>query len=346
MKIYLNNIFKVKTKINKRKDEKEKLSKETRIEKELNYKKNDNSQDKIIYSMKKYNFKKNNNIKYINKNNLKNTDDNIIKIENIERKNTRAGAKNYLKKVKVKNEENANKNNLSKSYYVLLFFMILLAGVSVKLVFDEYNDVEQEDFAVFNNQEDLEVDIYSENLKNQNIQSSNLDTRKNVGNTEVSSSVSTKENIIQKVQNAVDNNISQEEYLVFSKPIEGEISKIFSDDKLIYSKTLEMWKTHDGIDVLADIGSSVYSIERGTVEKIYEDAFYGVTIVIDHGQGYKSSYSNLDINTYVKEGDSIKKGKKIGIIGNTAIGEIKDLEHLHFMLYENNEIVDPSSIFK
>ena len=115
---------------------------------------------------------------------------------------------------------------------------------------------------------------------------------------------------------------------------------------MIYSKTLDMWKTHDGVDVEGELGQVIVSCERGTVEKVFDDAFYGKTIVINHGQGSKTSYSNLDEEVYVTNGQSIKKGQKIGKIGNTSIGEIKDKPHIHFMLFENNEVADPTSILK
>ena len=111
-------------------------------------------------------------------------------------------------------------------------------------------------------------------------------------------------------------------------------------------KTLELWKTHDGIDISAQVGTSVKSIEKGTVEKIYEDSFYGFTVVIDHGQGYKSSYSNLDKSINIKEKQTISKGQIIGKIAKTSIGEIKDEPHLHFTLFKDNNNVDPTYIFK
>ena len=79
---------------------------------------------------------------------------------------------------------------------------------------------------------------------------------------------------------------------------------------------------------------------------MYEDSFLGITVVIDHGQGYKSSYSNLSENVPVKQGEIITKGKIIGQIADTSIGEIKDEPHLHFMLMKDNKIVDPTYIMK
>lgn len=136
-----------------------------------------------------------------------------------------------------------------------------------------------------------------------------------------------------------------EEKLIFSVPITGEIQKMYSTDKVIYSKTLGQWKTHDGLDISADIGSDVYSIERGVVDDIYNDSFYGTTIVIEHISGYVSKYSNLDEEVYVNVGESVVKGQKIGKVGNTSVGEYLDSAHLHFMLYLNDVSIDPTYIY-
>ena len=258
--------------------------------------------------------------------------------------------KKNIEKIRDKNlKENVlNKYNLPKSYYLLFFLMIGLAGLSLKFVLNSRGEYYEENYAVFNSQ-DISYDEKNDDNQNLSSKTNNLDTRKNEESSLNSNNIkdNNAENILNNIQKNVENKvISKEEPLVFIKPIDGEISKIYSNDKVIYSKTLDMWKIHDGIDVLGNIGDNIYSCERGKVEKIYNDAFYGLTIVIDHGQGYKSSYSNLDEETYVKIGDSVKKNQKIGKLGNTSIGEIKDLPHLHFMLYKNEEITDPTSIFK
>lgn len=138
----------------------------------------------------------------------------------------------------------------------------------------------------------------------------------------------------------------KEEKLVFSSPLNNaQIQKMYSIDKVIYSKTLQQWKTHDGIDVISESSSDVKSIEKGVVSNVYTDSFYGTTIEIEHINGYKSVYSNLDENVYVNIGESVIKGQKIGKLGNTSVGEYLDDEHLHFMLYLNDKSVDPTYIF-
>lgn len=133
---------------------------------------------------------------------------------------------------------------------------------------------------------------------------------------------------------------------VFTKPVEGEIVTEFASDKLVYSNTLQEWITHNGIDIKADKTTVVKASEEGTVKSIKNDPRYGITVVIEHSNGYSSVYSNLLTAEFVKEKEKVKKGQTIGTVGNTATFEIADEAHLHFEILKNNEYVDPSQYIK
>jgi len=136
-----------------------------------------------------------------------------------------------------------------------------------------------------------------------------------------------------------------EEKLIFSKPLEGKIQKMYSIDNVIYSKTLNKWKTHEGIDISSPVGTAVLAMEKGKIEKIYDDALLGKTIVISHIAGYKSVYSNLEENVFVNIGDSVVKGQRIGRVGATAKSESLDEPHLHLCVYLGSNTVDPTYIY-
>lgn len=268
-----------------------------------------------------------------------------INEENIQRRRKGAYVKDN-KKINIKKSlENLfrNKGNLSKGYYVLLFGMLVLGTASVAITFKAYNLFAKEDYDFYeqssDNEENNVVSTISsidenanegENLVNSNAAEAKRSETKGSSNT---NTTKTKNKVTVKP-------------LTFSKPLNGQIQKPYSIDKVIYSKTLELWKTHDGIDISSQIGENVKSIEKGTVEKVYDDSFYGTTVVIDHGQGYKSSYSNLNSKVSVKEKQTVTKGQVIGKVSNTSIGEIKDEAHLHFTLFKDNNNVDPTYIFK
>lgn len=271
---------------------------------------------------------------------------NVFKKKNVDDKGQVKSKEEYIDKDSKKGKNMSryfanlfiNKNKISKSYYLLLILMISLGGASMYLVSKTYNIFSKESFDVYNSN-DSELDVFANNQENkdtieQNILSNNSDTKNNSSPNNSSGTI--KNDVIQA---------PKVEPLKFSKPLSGDILKPYSKDKLVYSKTLELWKTHDGIDIKAENMQNVKSIEKGRVEKVYEDSFYGVTVVIDHGQGYKSSYSNLDKNVLVKEKQIIAKGKVIGKVSKSAIGEIKDDYHLHFTLLKDGSITDPTYIF-
>ncbi|MCX8073992.1 MAG: M23 family metallopeptidase [Clostridia bacterium] len=243
-----------------------------------------------------------------------------------------------------------NKNKLASSYYLLLIGMFALATTSVVITTKAYGIFSKENYTVYgsidnkgkNNNTDEKTN--DKNIVEQSNQTNNIDTiNKNAEQTAVA--VSTKTNTSTKTNNTKVSSTPKVEPLVFSKPLSGQIIKPYSVDKVVYSKTLELWKTHNAIDISGQLGESVKSIERGLVEKVYEDSFYGFTIIIDHGQGYRSIYSNLDKEVLVKAKQNIKKGQSIGKVGNSSIGEIKDEPHIHFQLYKDSKLVDPTNIF-
>ena len=68
---------------------------------------------------------------------------------------------------------------------------------------------------------------------------------------------------------------------------------------------------------------------------------YGLTVIIEHRDGYKTVYSNLLTTEFVTEGEEVSKGQTIGTVGNSAAFEIADEPHLHFEMIKNEEPVNP-----
>ena len=132
----------------------------------------------------------------------------------------------------------------------------------------------------------------------------------------------------------------------FIIPVEGEISRGFAKDSLIYSETLEEWITHFAIDIKADRTTVVKSAEKGTVKFIKNDPRYGLSIVIEHVNGFETVYSNLLTTEFVTEGEKVEKGQSIGTVGNSASFEIADEPHLHFEIIKDGENVDPNIYLK
>ena len=127
----------------------------------------------------------------------------------------------------------------------------------------------------------------------------------------------------------------------FIKPVDGEITVEYAKDNLVYSNTLGEWVTHKGIDIQAAKTSVVKASADGTIKSIKNDPRYGLTVVVEHVNGFESIYANLLSTEFIKEGEEIKQGQGIGTVGNTAAFEIADEPHLHFELLKDGENLDP-----
>ena len=128
---------------------------------------------------------------------------------------------------------------------------------------------------------------------------------------------------------------------VYTWPVKGEIIRDFSLEVLAYDETMGDWRTHCGMDISAPLGTEVCAISTGTVETVYEDDLMGTTVVIDHGEGVKSIYSNLAAMPTVEVGDAVKPGSVIGAVGETALVEIGRPPHLHLEMSKDDNVVDP-----
>ena len=126
------------------------------------------------------------------------------------------------------------------------------------------------------------------------------------------------------------------------RPVKGEIERRYSVETLAYDVTMKDRRTHDGVDVLADKGTVVRAASDGTVESITQDDLYGTTVTIDHGNGLKSTYSNLADKPTVKQGDSVGAGDVIGSVGATALCEVGQGSHVHIAMSKDGNSVDPT----
>ena len=99
---------------------------------------------------------------------------------------------------------------------------------------------------------------------------------------------------------------------------------------------------HHGIDFAGERGGNVYATGKGIVIKAGYSLFgYGRIVEIDHGFGYKTRYAHLD-KIFVKEGDKVWRGDKIGLLGNSGRSTGP---HLHYEVRINNKPVNPEYFF-
>lgn len=124
-------------------------------------------------------------------------------------------------------------------------------------------------------------------------------------------------------------------------PLQGEIINAYSDGELVKSETLNLWQTHDGIDISAETGTDIKAAGEGTVLNVWEDPLWGICVSVDHGDGYVSNYCGVDKNVPVSIGQEVACGDVIAKTGNTAECECALPPHLHFEVKKDGEFIDP-----
>lgn len=128
----------------------------------------------------------------------------------------------------------------------------------------------------------------------------------------------------------------------FVYPANGKILKGFSDSKLLYSKTMNDWRTHSGTDFEANEGDKVYSIGEGKVKKVTSEIKWGYCIEVDYGE-YIARYCGIDQEGAVSVGQQVYKNSTIGTV-KTAPCESLDGTHLHFEMLKGGKPVDPLAV--
>lgn len=208
-------------------------------------------------------------------------------------------------------------------------------------------------------QDNLTAEVEENNTNNELIESASSAIGKTVE--EMSNTVNEQESNIEEVETVVEetreteqNEEEKEEVvkeevvkeITFIKPVEGEVLREFAKDNLVYSETLKEWITHLGIDIKADKTSIVKASAAGIVQSIKNDPRYGLTVTVEHDDGFKTIYSNLLTAEFVVEGEELEQGQTIGTVGTTSTFEYLDEPHLHFEIMKDNENIDPNIYVK
>jgi septal ring factor EnvC (AmiA/AmiB activator) len=119
-------------------------------------------------------------------------------------------------------------------------------------------------------------------------------------------------------------------------PVEGAIVYRFGRDTLP-SGGIIRW---NGVGIAAAVGTPVKAVASGKVRLVGQFGTYGLTVVLEHGNGYYSVYSHLE-TAAAKLGATVQKGETIGGVGgaNSDYGP-----HLHFEIRgENQTALDPTT---
>lgn len=119
----------------------------------------------------------------------------------------------------------------------------------------------------------------------------------------------------------------------------------YSNGELVKNKTLNVWRTHDAVDLKGDKGCTVTAVSDGVIVAVGTDPLWGGFMEIKHPDGCISSYSGLVSEKNLKKNDNVKGGQKLGTLGDIP-AEIAMEPHLHFAMKKGNTFLDPGLYLK
>lgn len=99
---------------------------------------------------------------------------------------------------------------------------------------------------------------------------------------------------------------------------------------------------HTGLDIDGDYTSPLYAAAGGkVVYASYDSSGYGLHIIIDHGNGYRTLYGHAS-KIFVKTGQYVTQGQTIAMMGSTGRSTGT---HLHFEVRTSAGFLNPLSFF-
>ena len=128
-------------------------------------------------------------------------------------------------------------------------------------------------------------------------------------------------------------------------PVSGSIGLQYSAETPVYSKTLNQYMVHTGVDILAPSDTRVQASASGTVVESKLDDYFGYTVKIDHGNGFTSTYANLSEEGLPETGDVVNQGDIIGSVGTSSLFESSEEAHIHFEMTKDGQTVNPMDYF-
>ena len=142
-----------------------------------------------------------------------------------------------------------------------------------------------------------------------------------------------------KTQTSTEQNITEVKQ-AFIQPLKtGKVSSRFGMRK---HPIFKITKMHNGIDIAAPKGTPIYATADGLVSFADRNGGYGKVIIINHAGGWQTFYAQLS-KIKVVEGQEIKRGQEIGLVGSSGLSTAP---HLHYELRKDGKSVNPETYIK
>ncbi len=136
-----------------------------------------------------------------------------------------------------------------------------------------------------------------------------------------------------------DSYLKKIQYIPLGRPVQGRITSPFGKRKDPINRKNSF---HSGIDFHGKRGEKIYATADGVVKKTVKHRSYGKYLLVNHGNGYTTSFAHLQ-TFLVKKGDRVKRGQPIALVGNTGRSTGP---HLHYEINLDQKPINPHNFIK
>ncbi len=137
------------------------------------------------------------------------------------------------------------------------------------------------------------------------------------------------------VSDTLSRNVERMANLPSIMPTAGWLTSQFSKSR--FHPILHTSRVHEGIDVVAPLGSPIVAPAAGRVIKAERESGYGLMVQIDHGNGLVTTYAHI-LRIAVSVGQRVTRGQMIATVGNSGLSTGP---HLHYEILRNGKPMDP-----
>ena len=134
--------------------------------------------------------------------------------------------------------------------------------------------------------------------------------------------------------NKADRYLKTIRFLPIGRPVDGPITSGFGKRKDPMNGESAF---HTGLDFRSGRGSKIYATADGVVKKSFLNGGYGNFILIEHGNGYTTSFSHMQ-KRLVRDGEKVHRGQLIGYVGNSGRSTGP---HLHYEICLDDKPINP-----
>jgi len=99
---------------------------------------------------------------------------------------------------------------------------------------------------------------------------------------------------------------------------------------------------HSGLDIAIAVGTPIRATGGGVVVEAGEDPEYGLFVLLEHPEGYRSMYGHAS-RLLVTTADTVAAGQVIALSGSTGRSTAP---HLHFEVLHEGRSIDPRSLVR